>query len=462
MQTSTLCPILLFDSSYGIVRRTGASDSRFAYHIYLFNQSFHSFFIASLGIAAFLFLFFLNSSVAFAQNSSVSAPGWLSDEYMAAELEIAEHVEASASTNVASEGAYNRTFIISAYYSPLEGQQRYVTGSLSGDIRLNGSGVNGADGTPVYPGMIAAPKTYAFGTKMSIPGIGTVAVHDRGGAIVTSGNRGNAYDRLDVWMGYGDQGLQRALQWGKRTVDVTVYGLDSSVQEHIELDGYSSSESQSVPNSLNAPTELSAPVAPTVQSTPIVKAQLFSQQLTLGHAGDDVARLQQKLKDLHYYNGDISATFDRATYDAVEAFQVAERIIPSAGSFGAGYVGPRTMSVLASTENSSPALATAHAKATAIDPVSVLNTDLKLGDSGAHVERLQEELRRVNLLGIEATGYYGEVTEHAVFKFQQVHGLAGDMNSVGAGIFGPMTRTKFNTVIAARLDTDRERLARTN
>ncbi|MCC6643813.1 hypothetical protein IT411_03620, partial [Candidatus Peregrinibacteria bacterium] len=77
---------------------------------------------------------------------------------------------------------YEETFTITAYYSPIEGPKRYIRGSLEADKKLNGNGTNGADGTPVYPGMIAAPKSIPFGTKMMIPGIGTVAVHDRGGA----------------------------------------------------------------------------------------------------------------------------------------------------------------------------------------------------------------------------------------------------------------------------------------
>lgn len=412
---------------------------------------------ASIATLAFFSFFFLNITVASAQGSSVIAPSWLSEEYMEAEIELAQHVEASSQPAATGVSAYTQTFIISAYYSPIEGQQRYVTGSLAGDIRLNGSGVNGADGTPVYPGMIAAPKTYAFGTKMNIPGVGTVAVHDRGGAIVNSGQRGNAYDRLDVWMGYGDKGLQRALNWGKRTVDVTVYGVDPSIEEHVVLDGYSEAERQAVPNSLNAPEENNPPTTAPAPSTPTLKAQLFSQQLTFGHAGDDVAKLQQMLKDLNYYTGDITSVFDNGTYKAVESFQVAEGIIPAPGTFGAGYVGPRTMSVLA-LKDLVPA--TAHAKTTAVAPASVFNGDLQLGATGEEVRQLQKELQRINLLGIEPTGYYGEVTQHAVFKFQQIHGLAGDMSSTGAGIFGPMTRTKFNAVVAARLDTDRERVAR--
>ena len=48
----------------------------------------------------------------------------------------------------------------------LPGQSRYLRGSYEKDIRLNGRGVAGADGTGVYDGMLAAPKTYAFGTKI--------------------------------------------------------------------------------------------------------------------------------------------------------------------------------------------------------------------------------------------------------------------------------------------------------
>ena len=319
------------------LRRTGASDSRFPFIAgSSINNSLYSFRTplalrsvkgASVATLAFFSFFFLNTAIASAQGSSVAAPSWLSEEYMEAEVEIAQHVEASSQPAAVGVSAYTKTFIISAYYSPIEGQQRYVTGSLSGDIRLNGSGVNGADGTPVYPGMIAAPKTYAFGTKMNIPGVGTVAVHDRGGAIVNSGQRGNAHDRLDVWMGYGDKGLQRALNWGKRTVDVTVYGIDPSITEYVVLDGYSENERQAVPNSLNAPEKTTAPVVAPTPPVPSLKAQIFSQQLTLGHAGDDVAKLQQMLKDLNYYTGDITSVFDNGTYKAVESFQVAEGII---------------------------------------------------------------------------------------------------------------------------------------
>ena len=112
----------------------------------------------------------------------------------------------------------SRKFIVTAYYSPLRDQSFYLRGSYEADIALNGNGTHGASGKEVYPGMLAAPKTYAFGTKIYLGGIGLATVDDRGGAIVGSGSRGYDADRLDMWMGIGEEGLRRALTWGKRSV----------------------------------------------------------------------------------------------------------------------------------------------------------------------------------------------------------------------------------------------------
>src|SRR3990167_3854949 len=96
---------------------------------------------------------------------------------------------------------YKQTFIVTGYYSPLPGQEHYVTGSYESDVYLNGRGTNGASGSEVFPGMLAAPKSYPFGFKIDIPGVGISEIQDRGGAIVNAGERGHEYDRLDIWMG---------------------------------------------------------------------------------------------------------------------------------------------------------------------------------------------------------------------------------------------------------------------
>ncbi len=91
--------------------------------------------------------------------------------------------------------------IATAYYSPLPGQSYYLRGNYEAEKRLNGNGTHGASGKAVFEGMIAAPKSYAFGTKVYIEGLGVGSVEDRGGAIVPAGFRGYEHDRVDIWMG---------------------------------------------------------------------------------------------------------------------------------------------------------------------------------------------------------------------------------------------------------------------
>lgn len=59
-----------------------------------------------------------------------------------------------------------KDFIVTAYYSPLPDQSFYLKGSYEAEKILNGNGTHGASGKPVFVGMIAAPKTYNFGTRI--------------------------------------------------------------------------------------------------------------------------------------------------------------------------------------------------------------------------------------------------------------------------------------------------------
>lgn len=65
-----------------------------------------------------------------------------------------------------------------------------------------------ASGWWVRPGAIAAPRGWAFGTRLYVDGYGYGTVLDRGGAI--------GYGRLDVWM----PSCYNAIQWGVRYVNV--------------------------------------------------------------------------------------------------------------------------------------------------------------------------------------------------------------------------------------------------
>ncbi len=355
---------------------------------------------------------------------------------------------------------YNKTFTITAYYSPIEGQDRYVTGSLESDRRLNGNGTNGADGTEVFPGMIAAPKTIPFGTKMSIPGIGTVSVHDRGGAIVPAGERGEKYDRLDVWMGKGDAGLARALAWGKRDLTVKVYGQDSSVKESVDL---------SALDKVYFATSTSSKSSPRV----------FTNDLGYGDEGDDVEIMQKKLIELGYLDHSATGEFLGETHDAVLAFQIDNEIVSSADSFGAGYFGPQTRSTLEKAmndedyqkyqKNEKPIITLAKADKVDVaaekvqlagNGLTFLSQDLEIGSEGQAVIELQTELRKLHFLGITPTGYYGDVTAHAVFKFQQSQGIVSGKDDSGAGRLGPSTRQALSNLVNKRVNVREQILAK--
>lgn len=353
-------------------------------------------------------------------------------------IDIAMAEEAPLSESIES---YEDIFIISAYYSPLPDQQHYVTGSYESDIYLNGNGTNGADGTPVYPGMIAAPSKYPFGTKMNIPGIGLVAVHDRGGAIVSAGERGYEYDRLDIWMGYGDKGLVRALNWGKRTVQVTVYGFAPELEEQIYLDGYSDAEKfiQNV-------------VYPTL---------IFPNDIYYGSDGDEVKKMQQYLKDWEYYTEEVSGFYGNHTAQAIFQFQLDYNIVSSPDELGAGHFGINTrrkfdeIISLGESENviklqKGRALMSRYPDLD--ESLETFSRPLARGDSGDDVVRLQEELALAGFLRLKPTGFFGEITEHAVFKFQQYHGLVETKDDRGAGYVGPATRRALNAIISNRID----------
>ncbi len=114
--------------------------------------------------------------------------------------------------------AQNINFIVTAYYSPLPNQKHYITWSYYWDKRLNWEGHTTASWKKSFVWMLAAPKKYPFWTKIYFEWYWVWVVEDRGWAIVKAWLRGHKYDRIDIWMWYGDEWLQRAIKWWKRTI----------------------------------------------------------------------------------------------------------------------------------------------------------------------------------------------------------------------------------------------------
>lgn len=326
---------------------------------------------------------------------------------------------------------HEQTFIISAYYSPLPDQRVYFRGSYDADRRLNGNGTNGADGTQVYPGMLAAPKSYAFGTKLAIPGLGVGTIHDRGGAIVDAGVRGQPHDRIDVWMGRGEVGLARALQWGMRTVTATVYPAGFAIAESFDLPEFST---------------------------------VFVADLQIGGSGEEVRQLQIELKTYGYFREAISGEFNETTQTAVLGYQLARQIVASADDVGAGVLGPQTRESLNAeifrrtwkpptrllVKNNLTPLIVAQSSAAIKTTSAQFPVTLSPGDRGDRVRDLQIALTKTGHYECEINGIYNERMEECVFDFQQDLGVLSARDEFGAGHFGAKTRTALTNALTKR------------
>ena len=222
-----------------------------------------------------------------------------------------------------------RTFIVTAYYSPLPNQNRYLMGTYEADLRLNGNGTHGASGKPVYVGMLAAPKHYEFGTAIHLEGLGTGTVDDRGGAIVKAGDRGQEFDRIDVWMGQGDEGLKRALSWGRRTVKGHVYKGETVLKDSVSIE-------------LAAVPKADIPVLP-VKS---VDERVWSEPIGAKSSVEMIRALSEKLVTTGYLTSGVRDTFDAELRFALIRFQSDNGLLKSVKDSNAGYYGPATRKAL--------------------------------------------------------------------------------------------------------------------
>ena len=315
------------------------------------------------------------------------------------------------------ENGVKKTFRISAYYSPLPGQKKYLRGNYAAEIRLNGNGTNGADGTEVYHGMIAAPKNYPFGTKIFIPGFGIRTVHDRGGAIVNAGQRGQQHDRIDIWMGYGDEGLEKALAWGMRTIEGIV--LPNETLENVNFYW--------------------------LNSAVIVK----NSTMEFGSSGNSVKLLQQNLKNLGFFSEEITGFFGNETKKSLIEFQIAHHIISSENETGAGIFGPKTSRKL-SQQIAQNKISNTDSK-NQFDPF--FSKKIAFGEKNDSVKLLQQNLKNLGFFSEEITGFFGNETKKSLIEFQIAHHIISSENETGAGIFGPKTKKEFVVIF-----TDREKI----
>lgn len=102
-----------------------------------------------------------------------------------------------------------RPWSVTRYYTPVKGQSRYYGPSYESDFKINCQGdcLVTASGYRLSQKdefkIAACPKEIPFGTKIIVPVYGEVTCRDRGGAIKEN--------RIDIWAGIGERGLNNIL-----------------------------------------------------------------------------------------------------------------------------------------------------------------------------------------------------------------------------------------------------------
>lgn len=104
--------------------------------------------------------------------------------------------------------------VATAYYMPLKNQKRYLHGSFREEVEMNGNGLTFTEEMATIGTIAADLKIFPIDTVLFIPDYGIGIVKDIGSRI-----RGK---RIDLYMGKGDKGLKKAVDWGKRKLEVFV------------------------------------------------------------------------------------------------------------------------------------------------------------------------------------------------------------------------------------------------
>ena len=151
-------------------------------------------------------------------------------------------------------------------------------------------------------------------------------------------------------------------------------------------------------------------------------ASTESEYIKLGSTDERVSSIQQRLKELGFYNDDVTGYYGELTEAAYMAFQTA------AGLYADGIAGPTEIELLMSEdapvapetddENTEEETEPADEETETEEEITFSN-----GDFDDSIYEIQSELAELGYFNDDATGYYGDMTENAVADFQTQNGL---------------------------------------
>lgn len=230
----------------------------------------------------------------------------------------------------ASEQEAKKLFIVTAYYSPLPDQKVYLRWSYEADIKLNWAWIAWASWKKVFPGMLAAPKSYSFWTKVFLEWFWVWEVADRWWAIITLENWDIKVDRIDIWMWKWEEGLKRALSWGKRKI----YGY-------------------TVVNAADISVDLNKFPAPDSAIKNLSKSQeeetwILSENIWLNSDAEKIKELQTLLKEMWIYSGEIDWIYSDDLKKQIAKYQLKKWLIESIYDIRAWYTWAKTRTSLKS------------------------------------------------------------------------------------------------------------------
>ncbi|EKE28649.1 MAG: hypothetical protein ACD_3C00036G0005 [uncultured bacterium (gcode 4)] len=344
-----------------------------------------------------------------------------------------------------------KKFYVTAYYSPLPDQQFYLRWNFADEVKLNWEGKHWASWKAVHPGMLAAPKSYSFGTKIFLEGVWIWTVEDRWWAIVWSWSRGYDADRIDVWMWYGDEWLKRALTWWKRAVYWRVISkneedtLPSIAIENFKIwtIDYDSLKNASLVWKNTVTTTKTVSIVNIVPQT-IAKT---SQKDTISHA-------QKILKELWYFNWAADWIFSTDLIVAILSFQIDNGVIKDTRSKWAWTYWPATKKALwekylsylneekmriAKEQVRLQEIAMIESKVTTITKSMWIP---KENEVWSHVRKLQKTLKILGYFQDKDTAIYWLKTKESILKYQISKWLVSAPTDAWAGKIGEKTLSK--------------------
>jgi peptidoglycan hydrolase-like protein with peptidoglycan-binding domain len=194
----------------------------------------------------------------------------------------------------------------------------------------------------------------------------------------------------------------------------------------------------------------------------------FENDLKVGDRGDDVRRLQRFLNNRGFNvavsgpgsSGNETEIFGNLTREALVDFQnhYSDEVLEPVGlNEGTGYFGSSTRRFVnsllrqdgSSEEGVDSAVDAAQESADAHENAWVFADNVTKGAENENVSKLQGFLARDSEVYPEGvvSGYFGNLTQRAVERFQLKHGVVESENAPGFGILGPQTRSAINALI---------------